>query len=211
MTTGDRWTDARRIEAWAGEVRVNLVRLAAILIFYTHHLINVYLIRDETIPEMYHATVTVLVIVWTGAAGVLHVCLTRRWVSPEIKYVSTLWDIVLATVLLAVTPDGPKSALTVLYFLIIASTALRLSLALVYVATVGSGVAYLLLLGYYFYAVIGAENYYSSPQRVQRTQEIIFWLGLLAAGALAGQSVRQARRLVRGYAVAVAENPEEQP
>ena len=37
-----RWEDARRLEAWAGETRVNLVRAAALAVFYAYHLLNVY-------------------------------------------------------------------------------------------------------------------------------------------------------------------------
>jgi hypothetical protein len=36
------WADARRVEAWAGEVRVNLIRLVAVGVFYGQHLVNVY-------------------------------------------------------------------------------------------------------------------------------------------------------------------------
>jgi hypothetical protein len=213
VNNGDPWTEARRIEAWAGEVRVNLIRLAALLIFYGHHLVNVYVIQDEpAIQGVYHATVTLLFVAWTTAAAALHLCLTRRWVSPQIKYVSTLWDVALTTVLVAIAPDGPRSALLALYFLIIASTALRLSLPLVYVATFVAMAGYLLVLGYYVFLVVGQERYYASAElRIPRTQQVIWLLGLWAAGALAGQSVRQARRLVRGYVVAVAEEPEEKP
>src|SRR4051812_33964521 len=43
----DRWDDARRLEAWAGEVRVNLVRVAALVAFYGYHLLNVYALSDD--------------------------------------------------------------------------------------------------------------------------------------------------------------------
>jgi hypothetical protein len=213
MNNADRWQDARRVEGWAGEARVNLIRVAAILAFYGHHLANVYVFEDEpAVQGAYHAVVTMLVIAWTAAAAVLQLCLTRRWVPPSLKYVSTLLDVVLTTVLVAVSPDGPRSALTVLYFLIIASAALRLSLPLVYVAALAAMGAYVLLLGHYTYFVIGAERYYERRDlRVPRSQEIILLLALGAAGILAGQTVRQARRLVRGYDVIVAEGPEGQP
>ena len=32
----ERWADARRLESWAGEARVNLIRAAALLVFYGH-------------------------------------------------------------------------------------------------------------------------------------------------------------------------------
>ena len=39
---------AQRVEARAGEVRLNLVRLAALTAFYACHLVNVYLKREDT-------------------------------------------------------------------------------------------------------------------------------------------------------------------
>ena len=47
MASDERWADARRLEAWAGEVRVNLIRLVAVLAFYGHHLVNIFVIRDD--------------------------------------------------------------------------------------------------------------------------------------------------------------------
>ena len=36
--TTDRWDEVRRVEQWAGEVRVNLIRLTGIVLFYGRHL-----------------------------------------------------------------------------------------------------------------------------------------------------------------------------
>jgi hypothetical protein len=35
-----RWADARRLESWAGEARLNLIRAAALLVFYGYHLMG---------------------------------------------------------------------------------------------------------------------------------------------------------------------------
>src|SRR5208283_4897310 len=189
MEPDARWADAQRIESWAGEVRVNLVRLVAILAFYGHHLINFYLVRDDpTVTATYHATVTAIVLAWGGAVLVLHYCLARRWMPPVLKYVATGWDIVLLTLLLMVGRD-PRSTLPVLYFLVIVAAALRLSLPLIYAATLGSMGAYLFFLGYLRFW-LGLPD----PERLSRAQQIIFLLALGAAGILAGQVVRQTRR-----------------
>jgi hypothetical protein len=206
MATDDAWADAQRLEAWAGEVRVNLIRIAALIAFYGHHLTNVYLIRnDPGLRGEFHLTVTIITAAWAVAAFLLYWFLTHRRVPPSLKFVATAWDLSLLTLLLALTQGGPKSSLLVLYFLIIAAAPLRLSLPLVYVATLGSIAAYLLLLGHYVFVVIGVEDYYGDRLRfgVPRTQEVIFILSMGAAGLLAGQAVRQARRLVRGYPVVV--------
>jgi hypothetical protein len=91
----------------------------------------------------------------------------------------------------------------ILYFLVIAAAPLRLSLRLVYVATGLAVAGYLFLLGHYVFYQVGYERYYSHPElRIPRTQEAIFLLGLLTSGVLAGQVVRQARRLARCLPVA---------
>jgi len=210
MDNEEHWADARRIEAWAGEVRVNLIRLAAIVVFYGYHLINIFLVPgNESLRGAYHATVTTLVMAWAAAVMLLHFCLSRRYVPPGLKYASTVWDIFLVTGLIAFTQDKPTSPLLTLYFVVIASSALRLSLRLVYVATLGAIASYLFLLGFYAFWVVGAEAYYGNESlRIPRSHEVIFVLALGAAGICAGQAVRQARRLVEGYPVTVEDSPE---
>src|SRR2546423_945713 len=41
--TTDTWELSRRVEAWAGEMRVNVIRILAIAIFYGRHLIELML------------------------------------------------------------------------------------------------------------------------------------------------------------------------
>jgi hypothetical protein len=213
MPTDIQWNDARRIEAWAGEVRVNLIRLVAILGFYGHHLVNVYFFRDDpSVVGPFHTAVTALMIAWAGEVLALHFCLTRRWLPPALPYAAVAWDILLITALLMLTtvPAGgdlgdlksadAKSWLAALYLLVIATAPLRLSLPLVYTATLGSMAAYLYFLGYVKYWL-----HLDDTQRLSRPNQVIFLLSLGAAGLLAGQMVRQARRLVHGYPVTVAE------
>jgi len=202
------WSALQRIESWAGEVRVNLIRLAAIIAFYGYHLINYFAIRDANVTPDYHAAVTALILLWSCAIVLLHLCLSRRFVPPWLKFAATVWDVLMVTGLLML-PDGPRSPLAVLYFLVIAAAPLRLSLPLVYVATLASMGGYLIALGYYAFVLVGYEQYYANPAvRIPRTQEIIFLLALGAAGLLAGQVVRQIRRLEQGYPVTAAPTSE---
>src|SRR5262245_37440921 len=196
MSSRTRWEDAQRIEGWAGEIRVNLIRLAALLIFYGHHLVNVFLIQDDPSARGdYHAAVTALVLAWAVAILVVHLCLSRRWVPPALKYATTAWDLFLLTTLLLFGGDA-RSTLALLYFLVIAAAALRLSLPLVYAATLGAMACYAFFLGYVkFWLELPPK------ERLPRPQQIIFLLALGAAGIVAGQMVRQARRLVQGYPV----------
>src|SRR5262245_42835622 len=118
MRNDGAWSDAQRIESWAGEVRVNLVRLAALLVFYGHHLLNWYVLDDRSITLAFHNAVTALFFAWAGEVTVLHIWLSRRWVPAWLKYAATACDIVLVTVLLVISRD-PHSMLVVLYFLVI--------------------------------------------------------------------------------------------
>jgi hypothetical protein len=208
-----RWEDARRLEAWAGEVRVNLIRAAALVTFYGYHLLNVY-VFNPSLQGPYTVKVTCVVAAWSLAVFSLYVCLSRRWAPPALKYVATFWDLLMITALLLTGPDaGPHSPLVVLYFPVVASAALRLSLRLVYAATLGAMAAATLMMGCYVFAVVGFADYYDAakPYLIPRANEVIFLLALGATGLLAGQVVRQARRLVRGYPVKVEEPTEAAP
>lgn len=200
MATDDTWGGARRIEEWAGETRVNLIRLAALLVFYGHHLVNVYLFRDDpSIAGPFHLAVTAIVLAWSAEVVALHLCLSRRWLPEWLKYAATAADIVLVTALLVVSGD-PRTWLAALYLLVIAAAPLRLSLPLIYGATLCS------MLGYGFF--LAYARYWldlSDAQRLSRPNQVIFVLSLGAAGILAGQMVRQARRLAKGYPVTIEE------
>lgn len=205
----ERWADARRLEAWAGEVRVNLLRAAALIVFYGHHLLDVYVYGRDASPAaaVYHAEVTAIVLAWTGIVFVLYLCLSRRWVPPGLKYAASFWDVTMVSALLIASPDGPRSPLLYLYFVVVAASSLRLSLPLIYATTFGVMAAATLVMGHYVFYRVGREAYYAadSPYRIARSSEIIFLLSVGAVGLFAGQIVRQARRLVRGYPVLVQE------
>ena len=212
MATDDAWTGTQRLESWAGELRVNLIRIVALVAFYGYHLLNVYVLHDDpALRGEFHLIVTVIVAAWALAAFVLHLFLTRRRVSPLLAFVGSGWDLALLTLLLALTQGGPKSPLVLIYFLIVAAGPLRMSLPLVYATTLGAMAGYLLLLGDYVFVVVGVDRYYQPDfaDRIPRTQEVIFLLSLAVAGLLAGQTVRQARRLVRGYPIVVV--PDKEP
>lgn len=99
------------------------------------------------------------------------------------------------TALLVIGRD-PTSMLAVLYFLIIFAAALRLSPPLLYAATLGAMTAFVFYLGYLRFGL-----HLPDSERLSRSQQIIFLLALGAAGLLAGEVVRQVRRLRQGYPV----------
>jgi hypothetical protein len=192
-----RWADAARVEGWAGETRVNVLRLIAIVLFYGRHLVEVFLSpADAPVRGHYHVAVTAIAVAWAAAAGVLHVWLSRRWVPPWLKYAAVLWDALMIT-LVCVAAGGPQTPLVLLYFGLIASAPLRWSLRLVWCATAAATAGYLFLLGYYAWYVIGFHRYYATPElRIPRSTEAVTLLALLTCGLFAGQVVRQVRRVV---------------
>ncbi len=204
MSADPAWSAAVRLEGLAGEVRVNLIRLAALVAFYGHHLVNVFLIGDDaSLRGRYHDTVTNLVLAWALAVLVIHFCLVRRWVYPFLKYAVSTCDLLLITTLLLIGADA-RSTLTGLYFLVVLAAALRLSLPLVWFSTLGAVAGYGFFQGYLRWGLDLPDE-----QRAARAQEVIFVLELGAAGLLAGQMVRQCRRVVRGSPVPVVEGEEE--
>jgi hypothetical protein len=203
-TVPDPWDDVRRLEEWAGEVRVNLIRLTGIFLFYGRHVIE-YLLASpgDYVRGPYHLRVTWVAAAWAAQVLLVRYQLARRIVPPWLKYATTAWDLFLVTVLCMIA-GGPRSPLVLLLFLVIAMAPLRLSLRLVYATTGGAMLSYLALLAYYAWFKIGREKYYSTPElRIPRSDEAIHVLALLVAGLLAGQVVRQVRRIAGGYPVSV--------
>jgi hypothetical protein len=191
-----RWEDLSRADAWAGEIRVNLIRLMGILLFYARHLVE-YLVSPADAPMRgaYHAQVTVICLIWAAAGIALHWSLSRPFFPSWLKYATIGWDTCLIVAVCTIA-DGPRTPLVLLLFLVIASAPMRLSLPAVYVATACAIAGYLFLLGHYAWYVVGFKVYYATPElRIPRSTEIITALSLLVAGLMAGQTVRQARRL----------------
>jgi hypothetical protein len=204
MNDDRSWSDAQRLESYAGELRLNLIRLVAIAGFYGYHLLDAYVLRpdDPAIHGIYHARIAGSALIWAIGAVALQLYLVNRWVPAALKYVATAWDLVMITVVLMIGKD-PYSLLTVLYLLVVAAAALRLCLVLVYAATLGAMAGFLLFHGYIrFWLALPPD------QRLSHAQQTLFLLAVAVTGLIAGQVVRQARRLVQGHAVRVIE-PEE--
>lgn len=197
---GTYWDAALAEERRAGEVRANLVRVLAIAAFYANHLFHYFV--DGDLDPKYHAAVTAIAATWVVAAVLLHILLAQRPSVPWLPYGAVVFDAVEITALLLVS-DGPKSSLLFLYLLLIATAPLRLSRRVVWTATLLSIAGYLVLCGH--------ARWVKPERRVPRRQQVLFAIGLVCAGALAGQGVRQGRRLALGYADRVTPEDERSP
>ncbi|HEX4796585.1 MAG TPA: hypothetical protein VH370_22530 [Humisphaera sp.] len=188
--------DLERSQAWAGEIRVNLVRLVAIALFYGRHLIEVMLSpAGSAVRGRYHLAVTMLVVLWAFECVVLHRWLTQRIYADWMKFAAVLWDAGMITCLCAIA-GGARTPLVLLYFPLIASATLRMSLRLVYVTTAAAMLGYLFLLGFYAWYLVGFHKYYATPElRIPRSEEAIYLLAMLTSGAFAARSVRGMRAM----------------
>jgi len=181
-----------RLEERAGEARVNVIRVVALTLFFGQHIVR-YLLwnADGSITPQFHQQVTSITIFWGLTALAIFVALQRDTWLPWLKYAAIALDVLGVTSLLIVA-RSPNGAFVPLYLLVIASAPLRLSLPLVYFATISAAFGYLAYLGTYAWVQIGAKRYYSQADlRIPPSSEILCVLTLLIAGLLAGQAVRQ--------------------
>ncbi|MEQ8785375.1 MAG: hypothetical protein RIC55_03715 [Pirellulaceae bacterium] len=203
------WARTQIIEAWAGETRLNLIRLVGVLVFYGQHLVHyLFFNADEHLSAAYHTQTTALVMAWMAAVVALFVCLARRLSPRWLKYAVTALDAALIAALLIVS-GGPRSAFLPLFLLVVAAAPLRPSLGLVTAATSMAAAGYLFVLGYYVLVQVGVDDYYQggAAVRIPRDSQILFLLTLAVAGLLAGQAVRQMRRSIARAALLVDGEP----
>ena len=184
------WKAAVRAEEWAGEMRVNLIRLVAITVFYANHLFNFYL-RDLGLTPRFHLIVSSIAVSWAMAALATHLILAKQGNRPFLKYATLGWDVFMTTSLLAFS-GGPKSQFLILLLLILFTAPLRLNLRLVWVASLAAALSY--------GTICGHSKWVNVETQVPIVHHVIFFLGLATAGLLAGQCVRQARRFAENYA-----------
>jgi hypothetical protein len=197
-----RWFIVSRWQEYEGEAKANLLRIVGIGAFYAIELANYYGLRlgwlelpkVEGVDERFHQAVTALAVAWAMTSLGVFFTLRRQMFPWVLKYLSTAADIVYLTAILMLA-DGPRSALVVGYFLIVALAGLRFSLSLVWFATCGSVCAYLFLLGYGRWFAAAERNL-----RIERYQEMIFLVALALSGIVLGQVLRRVRRIAEDYA-----------
>src|SRR5205807_5572172 len=103
VSTAAVGADRTAVERWAGEVRVNLVRLTALVAFYTYHLFDVYQNRDNPAysPE-YRASVAAVAFAWAGVVVLAHAGLRAGRLPAALPIFTTLADAALVTALVTV-------------------------------------------------------------------------------------------------------------
>jgi len=190
------WFIVSRWQEYAAERRANLLRVIGIGAFYLVHMANYYrwfgLPAMAGVDQRFHQQMTALAAAWIVVALAVRVALDRGVFPRFLKYVTTLADIVLLTLVIG-TGDGPRSPLVVGYFLILMVAALRFSLPLIWCATSGVMLAYLGLLA-------DARWYAATDKTVPAHAQLIVLLAMALAGVTLGAVVRRVRRMAFDFA-----------
>ena len=92
-------------------------------------------------------------------------------------------------------PDGPASPLVLIFFLILALASLRVSVGLVWFATLGSMAGYLALVA------LADKKWFDQDHATPVVTQIITILSLTLTGIVLGQIVRRAKSLAEEYAI----------
>ena len=147
------WFAASQWSAFKGEMRVNQLRLAAIVVFYLTHLfhymgldqflglpaVNSIIPENQAVP--FHQAVTAMAVAWLCVVAAVRTCLSVPYFPAALPYISTTMDTLLLSILLYAT-RGPASAMVGVYFLIIAMAGLRFKVRLVWCAVAASALGY---------------------------------------------------------------------
>ena len=117
------WFAASQWSAFKGEMRVNQLRLAAIVVFYLTHLfhymgldqflglpaVNSIIPENQAVP--FHQAVTAMAVAWLCVVAAVRTCLSVPYFPAALPYISTTMDTLLLSILLYAT-RGPASART---------------------------------------------------------------------------------------------------
>lgn len=204
------WRVAERLSELRGEERANLVRIVGIGLFYAVQLLNrhglaigpIQIPAIEGVSGSFHLVMTLLALVGVLAASGVLVALRNRFFPSWLKYATSGLDVILATFALVVA-DGPSSPLVVIYFPLLALSALRFSPGLVRFTTLGA-------IGSYVFVVLAAAR--TRPTlSVPTYQSILVVLGLAIVGVVLDHAVREARRMAGAYAARTSLPPAPPP
>jgi len=216
FSTDRSWFIAQRWQAYEAESRANLLRIIAIGVFYLVHLWSYFgsqgwlpnygflqLAESGEISRRFHLLVTLVAVAWAMLALGILLALQHRIYPRWLPYFSTGCDVILLTSIVCLGAMA-RSPLIVGYFLVLILATLRMSLPLIWFATVACAGAYMCVLGCAKWPEsIGlpqslGQN--AAELRVPRYHELIMLVTILMAGMMLGQIVRRVRQLAETYA-----------
>jgi len=196
-----QWYIVGRWQEYEGESRANLLRIAAIGVFYGVQLVHYYVFSARTAAEtQFHQQATAIAVAWTMAALGIMLSLRRQIFPAALKYCTSACDLVLLTSLAALAA-GPHSPLVLAYFVIVALAGLRFSLGLVWFTTLGAMLSYWLLVGI---ADWRTSRWFDSRHAVAPVEQLLTLASLGITGIVIGQVVRRVKALAGEYAQRLA-------
>ena len=190
-----QWYIVGRWQEFEGEGRANLLRIVSVGAFYVVQLIQRYWLFDDDAKSAasFHAAATAIAVAWSVLAMAVLLCLRSRVFPAWLKYISTTCDLVLLTAL-ATIANKADSPLVYVFFMIIVLAGLRFSLPLVWFATVGS------MLGFMVLVAVTDRQWFDANHEVAVHVQLITLLSLVMAGILVGQILRRTRGMANEFA-----------
>lgn len=187
----DDWFVVGRAHQYVTEQRIGWIRIAAIPLLYSIHLLQYLFAESVTqIEQRFHLIVSCLTAGWMLFAIIVLVALYRKVFPRYLGWYSTAVDL-LAVIGVSALGSAAQSPMISVLFLIIISTALRFDVRLVWCTTAGALIGYLTLLG------IGDEGeWFDSQHTVDPAAQGITLASLLLAGIFCGQVVRRVKAIV---------------
>lgn len=192
-TAATSWHITRRWQEYEGEIRVAILRVALVAIFYGVQLLNYFVFSERAEADLlFHRQITAVSAGWLFVSLAVLVALRQRYFPPLLKFATVAFDLMLLTASAAMG-SGPHSPLVGCFYLIIAMSALRFSLPLIWMATLGSIAGYLVLVG------MADSTWFDSQHATAPVQQLVTLGALLGTGLAMGQLVRMIRRAAEEY------------
>jgi len=138
---------ASRLWRWTRQRPALAITLTSLIVFYLSYLISVYVIWPGNEPPHTPGRIATLVLTWLGIAAVFQASImafSQRW-KELLTYIWASLDVIMFTLILA-TARGAESPAFVVYTLLVAGTALRYRIGLVWMVCIVSLVGYWYLL-----------------------------------------------------------------
>ncbi len=175
-----------RVRRWARRRPALAVTVAALGLFYVNHLVSLYVWKRPDEAGIFHRFVTGLLLLWLAGAVVFQYLARETRSNPVVIYSWAGMDVILFTALLCVA-DGPRSTILVGYLLLVAGTALRFRISLVWFVTGLSLTGYLWLV---------LDAHWFRPQLAPAPKAVLpFVLGLGMMGLIMHLLLRRVRQL----------------
>ena len=187
--TGAWWYVVSRWLEYEGEMRVAVLRVFCVAAFYGAQLLHYLVYSDHSdIQQSFHRQATYLSAVWLFVSLAVLVMLSRQWMPAALKYVTVTADLLLLTAAAALG-SGPASPMVFAFALLIALAALRGNLPLLWFATLGSMIGYIVLIG------LSDEHWFDSIHRTPPVEQAVVLISLGAVGIVLGQLLRMLRQV----------------